>query len=282
MSFLEIYGHTLEVERIPGAGNRATVVMLHEGLGSVSMWRDFPKRLAAHTAHAVVVYSRLGYGKSDPLPDRIDAGTDTGTSALGPRRNLRQPDFMHREAFEVLPALLAALDIERPVLFGHSDGGSIALLYASQHPVTGVIAMAPHVRVEDVSIKSIEEARVAWVSTDLKQKLGKHHDDVEGAFRGWNDVWLHPDFRVWNIEAELPLIKAPILAIQGEQDQYGTLYQIEEIQRRNARTRLFKIPDCKHSPHRDQPDVVMGAVQSFLATLPELKRADLPAGLRTA
>ena len=266
MPFIDINDHTLEYERIPGAGNRATVVMLHEGLGSVSMWRDFPKRLAAHTAHSVVVYSRLGYGASDPLPD--------GGDALGPRRNLRGPGFMHREAFEVLPALLTALDIERPVLFGHSDGASIALLHASQHALTGVIAMAPHIRVEDISIKSIEEARVAWASTDLKQKLAKHHDDVEGAFRGWNDIWLHPGFRTWNIEDELPLIKAPILAIQGEQDQYGTLYQIEEIQRRNARTRLFKIPDCKHSPHRDQPDIVMGAVQSFLATLPELRRLE--------
>jgi pimeloyl-ACP methyl ester carboxylesterase len=264
VSFIDINHHTIEYERIPGAGNRATVVLLHEGLGSVSMWRDFPKRLAAHTAHSVLVYSRPGYGKSDALADSTDP--------LGPRRNLRRPDFMHREAFDVLSALLDALDIDRPVLFGHSDGGSIALLHASQHPVSGVIAMAPHVRVEDVSIKSIEEARVAWVSTDLKQKLARHHDDVEGAFRGWNDIWLHPDFRAWNIEDELPLIKAPVLAIQGEQDQYGTLYQIEEIQRRNPRTRLFKIPDCQHSPHRDQPDILMGAVQSFLATLPELKR----------
>ncbi len=274
MPFIDIGDHTLEYERIPGARNRATVVMLHEGLGSVSMWRDFPKLLAAHTAHTVLVYSRLGYGLSDPLADSADA--------RGPRRNLRRPDFMHREAFEVLPALLQALGIDKPVLFGQSDGGSIALLYASQHPVTGVIAMAPHVRVEDISISRIEAAREAYETTGLKAKLARHHDDVEGAFRGWNDVWLHPDFRAWNIEAELPLIKAPVLAIQGEQDQYGTLYQIEEIQRRNARTRLFKIPDCKHSPHRDQPDVVMGAVQSFLATLPELKRADLPAGLRTA
>ena len=264
MSFIDVDGHTLEYERIPGAGNRASVVMLHEGLGSVSMWRDFPKRLAAQSAHSVVVVSRLGYGQSDPLPD--------GPDPAAPRRNLRKPDYMHREAFDVLPVLLAALQVERPVLFGHSDGASIALLYASQHPVTGVIAMAPHVRVEDVSIKSIEEARSAWEETDLPEKLGKYHDDVEGAFRGWNDVWLHPDFRAWNIEAELPLIKAPILAIQGEDDQYGTLYQIEEIQRRNARTRLFKIPQCKHSPHRDQPDIVMGAVQSFLATLPELKK----------
>ena len=266
MPFIDIGDHTLEYERIPGAGNRAVVVMLHEGLGSVSMWRDFPKLLAAHTAHTVVVYSRLGYGLSDRLPD--------GTDARGPRRNLRQPDFMHREAFEALPALLQALDIDKPVLFGHSDGGSIALLYASQHPVTGVIAMAPHVRVEDISISSIAEAREAYESTGLKTKLAPHHDDVEGAFRGWNDVWLHPDFRAWNIEAELPLIKAPLLAIQGEQDQYGTLYQIEEIQRRNPRTRLFRIPACGHSPHRDQPDIVMGAVQSFLATLPELKRTE--------
>lgn len=266
MPFIDIGDHTLEYERIPGAGNRAVVVMLHEGLGSVSMWRDFPKLLAAHTAHTVLVYSRFGYGLSDPLPD--------GTDALGPRRNLRQPDFMHREAFEVLPALLQALDIDKPVLFGHSDGGSIALLYASQHPVTGVIAMAPHVRVEDISISRIEAAREAYETTGLKAKLARHHDDVEGAFRGWNDVWLHPDFRAWNIEAELPLIKAPVLAIQGEQDQYGTLYQIEEIQRRNARTRLFKIPQCGHSPQRDQPDIVMGAVQSFLATLPELRRTE--------
>ena len=265
MSFIDVDGHTLEYERFPGAGNRATVVLLHEGLGSVAMWRDFPKQLAASSAHAVVVYSRPGYGASEALPD--------GKDRAGARRNLRAPDFMQREAFEVLPALLTALNIDKPVLFGHSDGGSIALLHASRHPVTGVIAMAPHVRVEDISIASIEEAKTAYEAGDLKKKLAKFHDDVEGAFRGWNDIWLHPDFRAWNIESALAAIKAPILAIQGENDQYGTLYQIEEIQRRNARARLFKIPDCQHSPHRDQPDILMGAVQSFLATLPELRRA---------
>ena len=180
---------------------------------------------------------------------------------------------MHREAFELLPALLTALEIDKPVLFGHSDGGSIALLHASRHPVTGVIAMAPHVKVENISISGIEEAKTEYESGGLKKNLAKFHDDVEGAFRGWNDIWLHPDFRAWNIEAELDAITAPVLAIQGEDDQYGTLYQIEEIARRNARTRLFKIPGCKHSPHRDQPDIVMGAVQSFLATLPETRRA---------
>lgn len=264
MPFIDAAGHTLEYERFSGAGNRATVVLLHEGLGSVSMWRDFPARLAATTAHTVLAYSRPGYGKSDVLPD--------GHDPLGPRRNLRRPDFMHREALEVLPALLEALGIARPVLFGHSDGGSIALLFAARHPVSAVIAMAPHVKVEDVAIASITEARTAWETTDLPHKLARHHDDPEGAFRGWNDVWLHPDFRAWNIEADLGLVKAPILAIQGEDDQYGTLYQIEEIARRNPRTRLFKIPKCGHSPHRDQPDVVLGAVQSFLATLPETRR----------
>jgi len=266
MPFVDVQGTSIEYTRHAGAGNRATVVMLHEGLGSVSMWRDFPARVAATTAHTVITYSRHGYGGSEALPD--------GDDPAGPRRNLRKPDFMHREAFEVLPALLAALGVERPVLFGHSDGGTIALLYASQHPATGVIVMAPHVKVEDISIASIIEARTAWETTDLPQKLARHHDDAEGAFRGWNDIWLSPDFRDWNIEAELPLIKAPILAIQGEDDQYGTLYQIEEIARRNIRTRLFKIPGCKHSPHRDQPEVVLSAVQSFLATLPETRKSE--------
>ncbi|MBL8381664.1 MAG: alpha/beta hydrolase [Burkholderiales bacterium] len=265
MPFIDIHGHTIEYARFAGAGNRATVVLLHEGLGSVAMWRDFPARLAAASAHSVVAYSRLGYGKSDRLAD--------GSDPAGPRRNLRAPDFMHREAFETLPALLAALGIDHPVLFGHSDGGSIALLYASRHPAHGVIAMAPHVRVEDVSIASIEKARADWESTDLSARLGKYHDDAEGAFRGWNDVWLAPAFRDWNIEAELASIKAPILAIQGENDPYGTLYQIEEIARRNPRTRLFKIPGCGHAPHREHPDIVLSAVQSFLATLPETRRA---------
>lgn len=265
MPFVEVAGQQLEYERFSGAGNRATVVLLHEGLGSVSMWRDFPARLAAATAHTVIAYSRLGYGKSDALPDTDDR--------QGPRRNLRRPDFMHREAWDTLPALLEALGVQRPVLFGHSDGASIALLHAARHPVTAVIAMAPHVIVEPVSVTSIEAARTAWETTDLPRKLARHHDDPEGAFRGWNDVWLHPDFRTWNIETEMVDIKAPILAIQGENDEYGTLHQIEEIARRNPRTRLFKIPKCGHSPHRDQPDVVVSAVQSFLATLPETRKS---------
>lgn len=265
MPFVDVLGHTIEYARCAGAGNRATVVLLHEGLGSVTMWRDFPARLAAASAHSVVAYSRLGYGKSERLPD--------GHDPAGPRRNLRTRDFMHREAYEILPAFLAALGIDQPVLFGHSDGASIALLYASRHPVQGVIAMAPHVLVEDISIASIEKARSDWESTDLSARLGRFHDDAEGAFRGWSDAWLSPAFRDWNIEAELAAIKAPILAVQGENDAYGTLYQIEEIARRNPRTRLFKIPGCGHAPHREHPDIILSAVQSFLATLPEIRRA---------
>ncbi|MFN0161583.1 MAG: alpha/beta fold hydrolase [Burkholderiales bacterium] len=266
MPFVEIAGTSIEYERHAGAGNRAPIVLLHEGLGSVSMWRDFPAQLAAVSAHTVLVYSRAGYGKSDALPDSDDP--------RGARRGLRKPDFMQREAWDVLPALLSALGIVRPVLFGHSDGGSIALLYAARHATTGVIAMAPHVIVEPISISSIEAARTAWETTDLPAKLARHHDDPEGAFRGWSDAWLGPEFRDWNIESELAAITAPILAIQGEDDQYGTLYQIEEIARRNARTRLFKIPGCGHVPHREATDIVLSAVQSFLATLPELRRAD--------
>jgi pimeloyl-ACP methyl ester carboxylesterase len=254
MSFIEINGSSIEYLRIAGAANLPTLLMLHEGLGSVAMWRDFPQKLAAATACSVFAYSRLGYGASEPL----QAG-----------RNVRKPDFMHVEAWETLPALRQALGLENVVLFGHSDGGSIALLHAARHPVEGVIVMAPHVRVEKISITSIEAAKVAYETTDLRARLAKYHDDVDGAFRGWNDIWLAPEFRNWNIEAELPNIKAPILAMQGENDEYGSMYQIEEIQRRVPGTRILKIPLCGHSPHRDQPDQVLALTQSFLVTLPQ-------------
>jgi len=254
MSFIEINGSSIEYLRIAGAANLPTLLMLHEGLGSVAMWRDFPQKLAAATACSVFAYSRLGYGASEPLQEG---------------RNVRKPDFMHVEAWETLPALRQALGLDNVVLFGHSDGGSIALLHAARHAVEGVIVMAPHVRVEKVSITSIEAAKVAYETTDLRARLAKYHDDVDGAFRGWNDIWLAPEFHNWNIEAELPNIKAPILAMQGENDEYGSMYQIEEIQRRVPGTRILKIPLCGHSPHRDQPDQVLALTQSFLVTLPQ-------------
>ena len=261
MPFIEVDDTTLEYERIPGARNRATLVMLHEGLGSLAMWRDFPQRLAAATAHGVIVYSRLGYGKSD---------------ALASTRNARSPNFMHHEAFDVLPALVLALELTRPVLLGHSDGGSIALLHASRHRVGGVIAMAPHVSVEGAGIASIRAAKSAYEDGDLRARLARYHDDVDGAFYGWNDVWLSTGFAGWNIENYVNDIRDPILAIQGEDDEYGTLYQIEEIQRRAAQTRLLKIPHCGHSPHRDQPEQVIAAIRSFLATLPDAGTGDMP------
>jgi len=254
MSFIEINGSSIEYLRIAGAANLPTLLMLHEGLGSVTMWRDFPQKLAAATACSVFAYSRLGYGASEPLQEG---------------RHVRKPDFMHVEAWETLPALRRALGLDNVVLFGHSDGGSIALLHAARHPVEGTIVMAPHVRVEKMSITSIAAAQVAYESTDLRARLAKYHDDVDGAFRGWNDIWLAPEFRNWNIEAELPNIKAPILAMQGENDEYGSMYQIEEIQRRVPGTRILKIPLCGHSPHRDQPDQVLALTQSFLVTLPQ-------------
>jgi len=254
MSFIDINGRTIEYLRIAGAANQPTLLMLHEGLGSVAMWRDFPQKLAAATACSVFIYSRLGYGASESLPEG---------------RNVRKPDFMHVEAWETLPALRQAIGLQNVVLFGHSDGGSIALLHAARHAVDGVIVMAPHVRVEKISITSIETAKVAYETTDLRARLAKYHDDVDGAFWGWNDIWLSPDFRDWNIEAELPGIKAPVLAMQGENDEYGTMYQIEEIQQRRPGTRILRIPSCGHSPHRDQPDQVLALTQSFLGTLPQ-------------
>jgi len=254
MPFAEINDINIEYLRIAGAANQPTLLMLHEGLGSVAMWRDFPQKLAAATSCSVFLYSRLGYGASEPLPEG---------------RNVRKPDFMHVEAWETLPALREQLGLENVVLFGHSDGGSIALLHAARHAVEGTIVMAPHVRVEKISITSIEAAKEAYEGTDLRARLAKYHDDVDGAFWGWNDIWLAPEFRKWNIEGELAGIKAPVLAMQGEDDEYGSMYQIEEIQRHKPGTRILKIPKCGHSPHRDQPEQVLALTQSFLATLPQ-------------
>ncbi|MCK9258957.1 MAG: alpha/beta hydrolase [Azoarcus sp.] len=241
----------LEYVRLPSSHPREgapAIVFLHEGLGSVSMWRDFPQKVADATGCEAVVYSRAGYGRSDPakLP--------------------REPGYMHDEGRAVLPALLAGLGLERPILFGHSDGASIALLCAggTDTPLAGVIAMAPHVMVEDVSVSSIAEASVAYRTTDLPARLGKYHRDPDAAFRGWNDIWLHPDFRDWNIEDYLTRIQCPVMAIQGEDDEYGTMDQIDRIGRGVKDVELVKLADCRHSPHRDQPQAVIDAVAAFV------------------
>jgi len=228
------------------------VVFLHEGLGSISMWKDFPRELCAAHGLAGFVFSRYGYGRSTPKP----------------RDERWQPDFMARQANEVLPALFAEVGIERPWLFGHSDGATIALLHAARHAVAGVVAVAPHLFVEDVSVKSIELARDAFESSDLRARLARHHADPDSAFRGWNDAWLSPDFRAWNIEAEIAQVACPVLAVQGEGDEYGTLAQVRAIVRRLPKTRLLVIADCGHSPHRDQPEILAREAGRFILEHP--------------
>jgi pimeloyl-ACP methyl ester carboxylesterase len=174
---------------------------------------------------------------------------------------------MHHEALQVLPELLRLLEIERPVLLGHSDGGTIALLHASQHPVEACIVIAPHVMVEDVSIRAIEAAREAYLHGPLRERLAPYHAHVDTAFWQWNDIWLAPAFRGYDIRPEVARIQAPLLAIQGEDDPYGTLAQIEDIARAAPQTQLLKLPACGHSPHRDQSAKVMQAIGTFLATL---------------
>ena len=247
-----IDGVKLEVERIGDAadGARPTLVFLHEGLGSLAMWRDFPARVAARTGLAVVVYSRRGYGQSDPL--------------AGPRL----VDYMHREATDVLPKLIASLAIARPILIGHSDGASIAIIYAGGRsgPVERLVLMAPHVFVEDLTVNSIAAAKVAYATTDLGRRLGRYHRDPDRSFWGWNDIWLDPDFRRWNIEDYVPKIAAPMLVIQGEDDEYGTPAQCAAIARAaRAPCAVTLLPRCKHSPHRDQPERTLAAIAEFLA-----------------
>ena len=234
------------------------MVFLHEGLGSVAMWRDFPVALCAATGCRGLVYSRPGYGRSTPRPAEVHWG----------------PDFLHQQAHEVLPALLRALSIDTlatpPWLFGHSDGGSIALLHAAAFPerVAGAIVLAPHLFVEDLSIRSIAQAREAYLRADLRQRLARYHDHPDSAFWGWNDIWLAPAFRNWRIDTELSTIRCPVLAVQGLDDEYGTLAQIEGIAVAVPGTELLALPDCGHSPQRDQPQGLINAAGAFIARQP--------------
>ena len=224
------------------------LVFLHEGLGSVSHWKDFPARVAAATGCGVTVYSRYGSGQSDVLGEA------------------RAVSYMHDEALLVLPELLSKLGIENPILVGHSDGASIALIYAgAPDRVRGLVVLAPHVFVEDLSVKSIAEAKVMFETTNLPQKLGRHHRNAARTFWGWNDIWLDPEFRGWNIEEYLPRITCPVLVIQGMDDQYGTMAQVEAIRRQSGRTvEVLALERCKHSPQRDQAEATLGAIVRFV------------------
>jgi len=253
MPFATVDGRRIEVRLIPGdALTRPPLVFLHEGLGSVALWRDFPDKVAARLGARALIYSRFGYGQSDGLAD-------------GPPAR-RTPDFMHREALDTLPALLDQLGIERPLLIGHSDGASIALIYAasSGRPVAGLALMAPHVFVEPICVESIARIRETYRTTDLRERFGKYHARVDDAFLGWADSWLAPEFLSWSIEDLLPRVTAPLLLIQGRDDEYGTLAQLDRIEAAapGPASRLV-LDHCGHAPHRDQEAAVLAAIVEF-------------------
>ncbi len=232
----------------PADASLPVVVMLHEGLGSVSLWKDFPQRLGQRTGYGILVYSRYGYGRSDRLAER------------------RHVDYMHREGEVVLPELLRRLGIVKPILLGHSDGASIALIYAGSR-VDGpkaLILEAPHVFVEDKAVRSIAQAKVVFETGDWRVKLRRYHEDPEATFRGWNDIWLDPSFRSWNIESYLESIRCPVLVIQGQDDEYATEAQVESIVARVPGAQGVLLPRCGHSPHSEQPEETLTRIQSFL------------------
>jgi pimeloyl-ACP methyl ester carboxylesterase len=253
MKHIDVEGLRLEYRDLPAiSAQRSTLMLLHEGLGCAAMWRDFPDRLAAATGHRVIVWSRAGYGGSQAESRARDA------------------DYLRREAHEALPALLAAMNIERPILIGHSDGGSIALLFAAAFPArpVGIAVMAPHEFVEEVTLTGIRAARIAWNTTDLPQKLARwHRERAARVFTDWNDTWLSPGFRDWNIEDCLPKIRCPVLAIQGEDDEYATMRQIDVIAEKVPGAEILKLPRCGHSIPRDQPAAVLEALTAFIRRL---------------
>ena len=239
-------GHAFEFQRIEGS--EPVLVFLHEGLGSIRRWRDFPAEVAKATGCRALVYDRYGYGNSDVLKEeRVGM------------------DFMHREALVFLPEILLQLKIQNPVLIGHSDGASIALIHAGTHPVRGVAVMAPHVFVEEHGLKSIKTIHDTFETTGLPERLGKYHRDARKTFHLWADAWLDPAFRDWNIEEHLPGVRCPVLAIQGEEDEYGTMAQLDAIARQvGGPCNFLKLPQCGHSPHKDQPEKVLNTLSSFI------------------
>lgn len=247
----------------PPPQSARTIVLLHEGLGSVSLWRDFPQKLAAATGYGVFAYSRRGYGRSDPaeLP--------------------RPVDYMTREAVDVLPEVLDAIGFRKGVLLGHSDGGTIAAIHAGtiqDHRVRGIVLVAPHFFTETEGLASIAEAKKAYEAGELKAKLAKHHADPDNAFRGWNDAWLDPAFHDWNVEEVIAYIRVPVLAIQGTQDRYGTRAQIAALEDQlYSPIDVEMIEGCGHSPHAEKPEVTLGLVADYLARLDRIDREDLVA-----
>jgi len=247
--FLQIGPHRLEYAWQGEPGPRA-LVLLHEGLGCVGLWRDFPRKLADATGLPVFAYSRANYGRSLP------------TAPLP-----RPVRYMHDEAL-LLPEVLSAAGISEAVLFGHSDGASIAILHAAAHAVRGLVLEAPHVFAEDLSLASIAKAREAYELGDLRKRLSRWHEHVDAAFWGWNGPWLHPGFRGWNLTGCLPSIRAPALLVQGEADEYGTLAQVEAVRRGlRGRVETLALPGVGHAPHRDREAEVLEATARFVRSL---------------
>jgi pimeloyl-ACP methyl ester carboxylesterase len=251
---LIVGGLQLEYRDIPAArGGRPVLLLLHEGLGCLEMWRQFPECLAETTGCRTITWSRAGYGGSQPYPEP------------------RTPRYLHREALEALPSLLAGLGIQRPVLIGHSDGASIALIFASAFPAVplGVAVMAPHEFIEERTLDGIRAAGALWETSDWPRRLARYHADPHRVFHDWHDTWLTPPFRQWSIVDDLQAIRCPVLAIQGEGDEYATLRQIDLIAEKVPGTRLLKLADCGHSPHRDQEAAVLAALAEFIDRLQE-------------
>jgi pimeloyl-ACP methyl ester carboxylesterase len=247
---VELSGLELETLDLPGATDDPALVLLHEGLGSVGLWRGLPADLNSATGRRTIAFSRFGHGRSAPPPTR------------------RTPAFFHEEALEVLPPLLALLEVSDPVLVGHSDGASIAVIFAAHHPASALVLLAPHVFVEEVTVNAIRGTREEFVSGRLRERMARHHDDPKAAFSGWCDVWLDPSFRNWTLEDEASLLTAPILLIQGADDPYGSLAQLDRIQTR-ARGPVHRLVlPGGHSPHLEHPGRVVGAIAKFLAGLP--------------
>lgn len=254
MPFASAAGRSIAYEWINRrASGKPALVFLHEGLGSTGQWRDFPRKVAAATGCPALVYDRYGYGQSDVLKEAK-----------------RKIGFMHDEALVALPEFLKNVKVENPILMGHSDGASIALIHAGAgHAVRGVAAMAPHVFIEPLGLASIHKAKNLFESTDLARKLGRYHRDARKTFYGWADVWLDPQFKGWDIRGDyLPAIRCPVLAIQGRDDEYGTMRQLDELERQvGGPCELLKLEDCGHSPFRDQPDKTLAAVTAFVQKL---------------
>ena len=262
-NLISVRGVQLELKHLPKPSQRLAspplpvCVFLHEGLGSVALWKDWPQQVCDALGCEGWIYSRRGYGQSESIADV------RGTGQLA-------ADYMHREALEVLPEILKTLNITKPLLIGHSDGGTIALIHASEHPVAGCVVMAPHVMVEDIAISAITQARNNF--DKLRPRLAAFHQDVDVAFWQWNDVWLSQAFRSFDIRPMLQRIQSPLLAIQGTDDPYGTMAQIDEIAVRVPQTQLVKIEQCGHSPHKDQPEKVLQALKYFSSSLGKIQR----------